>query len=91
MPRRVLNGFVVSDKEDKTIHVKVERYVSHPLYKKRIRRHKKYAVHDPSNDFKVGDFVSIVESRPISKTKKWTVLKDKVSSCGEKKACEVSR
>lgn len=77
MPRRVLKGIVVSDKEDKTVHVKVERYVAHPLYKKRIRLHKKYAVHDPLNSCNIGDVVSIVESRPISKTKKWIIQDSK--------------
>lgn len=92
MPRRVLSGFVVSDKEDKTIHVRVERYIAHPVYKKRVRRHKKYAVHDPLNHFKVGDFVSIVESKPISKTKKWMVFNGSGStSCDSKKDCGVSK
>jgi small subunit ribosomal protein S17 len=73
MPRRILKGVVVSDKCDKTIIVKVERNVLHPVYKKYIKRHARYAAHDPSNNFKVGDLVSIVESPPVSKTKKWVV------------------
>ncbi len=73
MPRRVLKGVVVSDKSDKTVIVRVERSLAHPLYKKIIRRHKKYAAHDPENVCKIGDNVSIIESRPISKTKKWLV------------------
>ena len=73
MSKRVLTGVVVSDKNDKTVLVQVERYVAHPLYKKKIRRHKKYAAHDEQNHFKIGDTVSIVESRPISKTKSWIV------------------
>jgi len=74
MPRRVLQGVVVSDKTDKTVTVKVERRVMHPLYKKFIRRSKKYACHDEDNTHKVGDVVSIRECRPISKRKRWEVL-----------------
>ncbi len=74
MPRRVLQGVVVSDKMDKTIVVEVERRVMHPLYKKFIRRTKKYAAHDESNDTKVGDIVRIRECRPISKRKRWEVV-----------------
>lgn len=74
MPRRIMQGVVVSDKMDKTITVKVERKVMHPLYKKFIRRSKKYAAHDENNTFKTGDVVSIRECRPISKNKCWEVL-----------------
>lgn len=74
MPRRVLQGVVVSDKCDKTIIVRVERNVLHPVYKKYIKRHRRYAAHDPENNCKIGDNVSIVESPPISKTKKWVVM-----------------
>ena len=74
MPRRVMQGVVVSDKMDKTITVKVERKVMHPLYKKFIRRSKKYAAHDEKNAFKNGDAVSIRECRPLSKNKRWEVL-----------------
>jgi small subunit ribosomal protein S17 len=74
MPRRILHGVVVSDKSDKTIIVKVERRVMHPVYKKFIRRSKKYAAHDEANQYKIGDSVSIRECRPISKTKKWEVI-----------------
>ncbi|MFO1056855.1 MAG: 30S ribosomal protein S17 [Dongiaceae bacterium] len=74
MPRRILTGVVVSDKSDKTIIVKVERRVMHPVYKKFIRRSKKYAAHDEANHYKIGDSVSIRECRPISKTKKWEVI-----------------
>ncbi len=74
MPRRVLQGTVVSDANEKTVTVRVERRVSHPVYKKTIRRSKKYAAHDEKNQFKVGDKVQIVESAPISKTKCWTVV-----------------
>ncbi len=74
MPKRVLQGVVVSSKADKTITVKVERRFKHPMYKKIIKVSKKYATHDPKNAYKDGDRVSIIESRPISKTKSWTVL-----------------
>lgn len=74
MPRRVLQGTVVSDANEKTVTVRVERRVSHPVYKKTIRRSKKYAAHDEKNQFKVGDKVQIIESAPISKTKCWTVV-----------------
>ncbi|MEZ5690583.1 MAG: 30S ribosomal protein S17 [Rickettsiales bacterium] len=74
MPRRVLQGVVVSDKAEKTVTVLVERRVSHPLYKKTIRRSKKYAAHDEKNQFKIGDKVQIEESVPVSKTKSWRVV-----------------
>ncbi len=74
MPRRVLQGEVVSDKNDKTVIVLVERRVMHPLYKKFIRRSKRYAAHDEDNRFKVGDMVRIRECRPLSRTKRWEVL-----------------
>ncbi|MCH7550710.1 MAG: 30S ribosomal protein S17 [Proteobacteria bacterium] len=74
MPRRVMQGIVVSDKMDKTVTVKVERRVMHSLYKKFIRRSKKYSAHDENNACKVGDVVSIRECRPISKNKRWEVL-----------------
>ncbi|MSP05296.1 MAG: 30S ribosomal protein S17 [Acetobacteraceae bacterium] len=74
MPRRVLAGRVTSDKMDKTITVLVERRVMHPLYKKFIRRSKKYAAHDEENICKEGDVVRIEECRPISKRKTWQVI-----------------
>ena len=74
MPRRVMQGTVVSDKPDKTVIVRVDRRVMHPLYKKYIRSSKKYAAHDEANSFKVGDIVKIRECRPISKRKSWEVL-----------------
>jgi small subunit ribosomal protein S17 len=74
MPKRILQGTVVSDKGDKTVIVLVERRLKHPLYKKTIRRSKRYAAHDEANTYKVGDEVRIVECRPLSKTKTWTVL-----------------
>ncbi|MDR0942137.1 MAG: 30S ribosomal protein S17 [Holosporales bacterium] len=73
MPRRILQGVVISDKCDKTITVMVEQHFMHPKYKKYVRRHKKYAAHDEANSYKIGDSVKIMESRPISKTKKWVV------------------
>ncbi len=76
MPRRVLQGKVVSDAPDKTIVVLVERRVMHPLYKKFVRKSKKYHAHDENNAFKVGDLVRIQECRPISKLKSWEVVAD---------------
>ncbi|MGN7611624.1 30S ribosomal protein S17 [Magnetococcales bacterium HHB-1] len=74
MARRILQGVVVSDKMDKTVVVKVERRVRHPLYGKIIRRSKKYKAHDEENAFKIGDFVQMEESRPISRHKRWRVI-----------------
>jgi small subunit ribosomal protein S17 len=74
MPRRVIQGIVVSDKMDKTVIVEVERLVMHSLYKKFIRRSKKYSAHDENNASKVGEVVSIRECKPISKNKRWEVL-----------------
>jgi small subunit ribosomal protein S17 len=74
MPRRVLRGMVVGDKADKTIVVQVDRRVKHPLYKKYISRSKRYAAHDETNRYKVGDPVRIRECRPISKRKRWEVV-----------------
>jgi small subunit ribosomal protein S17 len=74
MPKRVLLGTVVSDKNDKTVVVKVERRFTHPLFKKTVRRTKNYHAHDENNDFKVGEQVWIEECAPISRHKKWVVL-----------------
>ena len=74
MPKRILQGTVVSDKGAKTVIVNVERRIKHPLYKKTIRRSKKYAAHDENNAYKAGDVVRIIECRPMSKTKTWEVL-----------------
>jgi small subunit ribosomal protein S17 len=74
MPRRILQGTVVSDKNAKTITVLVERRVMHPVYKKFITRSKKYAAHDEANLFKIGDKVRIRECRPISKSKTWEAI-----------------
>ncbi len=74
MPKRVLQGTVVSSKNNKTVVVEVERRYTHPLLKKTVRRTKKYHAHDENNVFKAGDIVSIQESAPISKLKRWVVL-----------------
>ena len=74
MPKRVLIGTVVSDKGDKTVTVRVDRRVKHPLYGKIIQRSKKYHAHDADNAFRVGEQVRIEECKPISKQKTWTVI-----------------
>ena len=76
MPKRILQGVVVSDKQDKTVVVSVERQVMHPVYKKIVKKSKKFAAHDENNQCKIGDRVSIQECRPISKNKSWTVISD---------------
>ncbi len=76
MPRRILQGIVTSDAMDKTVTVKVERRVMHPIYKKFIVRSKKYLAHDEQNRSKVGDNVRIRECRPISKRKCWEIVGD---------------
>ena len=81
MPKRILIGTVTSDKTDKTVTVLVERKVKHPLYGKIIRRSKKYHAHDEKNEFAMGDTVRIEETKPISKTKTWTVI-DRVIAGG---------
>ena len=79
MPKRTLQGVVVGDKQDKTVVVRVERRFTHPAMKKTVRSSKKYYAHDENNEFKVGDTVWIEEHRPISKLKRWAVVR------GEKK------
>ena len=74
MPKRLLSGTVVSSNSNKTIVVKVSRRVKHKMYRKIITRSKNYHAHDENNQFKVGDKVSIMESKPISKLKTWTVI-----------------
>lgn len=74
MPKRVLYGVVVSDKNDKTIVVEVERRYTHPLFKKTVRRTKKYQAHDENNTYKIGDRVEIQEAAPISKRKRWVAV-----------------
>lgn len=71
--QQVLQGIVVSDKMDKTVTVKVERTVMHSLYLRYMKRNKKYAAHDETNDCKVGDKVLITSCRPLSKNKRWRV------------------
>ncbi len=74
MPKRILQGTVVSNANDKTVTVNVERRFTHPLLKKTVRRTKKYRAHDESNQYQVGDTVQIEECAPISKNKRWTVV-----------------
>ncbi|ADZ70175.1 30S ribosomal protein S17 [Polymorphum gilvum] len=74
MPKRILQGTVVSNANDKTVTVKVERRFTHPLLKKTVRRSKKYRAHDEANKYQVGDTVLIEECAPISKSKRWTVV-----------------
>ena len=74
MPKRILQGTVVSHACDKTVVVRVERRVMHPVYKKYVSRSKKYAAHDEDNRYRTGDTVRIEESRPISKRKSWMVI-----------------
>ena len=76
MPKKILTGVVISDKPNKTITVMVERKYSHPLLKKVIKVKKKYNVHDENNKYKNGDKVSIIESRPFSKNKKFQVMEN---------------
>jgi len=82
MPKRILQGVVVSDKGDKTVVVKVERRLMHPLYKKFISKSKKFAAHDAENRFKIGDRVRIEECPPISKSKSYTVIYDDAEVAG---------
>ncbi|MHB2265301.1 30S ribosomal protein S17 [Aliihoeflea sp. PC F10.4] len=76
MPKRIMQGTVVSDKNDKTVVVKIERRFTHPVMKKTVRQTKRYKAHDENNTAKVGDFVFIQESAPISKDKKWVVIEN---------------
>ena len=84
--RKVRRGIVVSDKMQKTVTVKVERQILHPMYKKFIKRSKTFFVHDEENSARVGDFVQIVETRPLSKNKRWrieSIITRSVESTGE--------
>ena len=76
MPKKILTGVVVSDKPDKTITVLIERKYSHPILKKIVKVRKKYNAHDENNRFKTGDKVSIIESKPFSKNKKFQVMEN---------------
>jgi len=78
MPKRILSGKVISSNSNKTVVVEVSRKVKHKLYKKIIKRSKKYHAHDENNKFKIGDVVKIIESRPISKIKSWVVMEQPV-------------
>ncbi len=78
MPKRILQGVIVSDKSDKTVIVLVERRIAHPVYGKIVRVNKKYAAHDEKNAHKIGDAVKIRECRPLSKTKHWEVIEEEV-------------
>jgi small subunit ribosomal protein S17 len=80
MPKRVLQGVVVSDKNDKTVVVKVERRFTHPLLKKTVRRSKNYHAHDEGNAAKIGDVVWIEEGRPMSKLKRWFLTTEAAAS-----------
>lgn len=80
MPKRILQGVVVSDKQEKTIVVKVERRFTHPLLKKTVRRTKNYHAHDEDNHCKVGDTVVIEETRPLSRLKRWAVVETGVKA-----------
>jgi len=77
MSKKILDGIVISDKGDKSITVVVERKYQHPVLQKVVKTKKKYRVHDENNIFKTGDKVSIIESRPLSKTKKFKVIEQK--------------
>ncbi len=84
--RKVRQGVVVSDKMDRTVTVQVERLVRHPMYKKYIRQRKKYKAHDPANECRTGDLVSITETKPLSRDKRWrvrAVLKSETSGAGQ--------
>ncbi|MEO3385990.1 30S ribosomal protein S17 [Mesorhizobium sp. CAU 1741] len=76
MPKRIMQGTVVSDKNDKTVVVKIERRFTHPVMKKTVRQTKRYKAHDENNTCKVGDFVFIQESAPISREKRWVVIQN---------------
>ena len=82
MPKRILQGVVVSDKQEKTVVVKVERRFTHPLFKKTVRRSKNYHAHDETKAYKVGDQVSIEETKPISRLKRWIVIGQPASAQG---------
>ncbi len=80
MPKRILQGVVVSDKNDKTVVVRVERRFAHPLMKKTVRRTKRYQAHDENNQFKVGDMVRIIECAPVSRNKRWAVVTEQAAA-----------
>lgn len=84
MPKRIMQGTVVSDKNDKTVVVKVERRFTHPVMKKVVRQSKRYKAHDENNSAKVGDIVFIEESAPISKDKRWVVVQNQTQELAAK-------
>jgi small subunit ribosomal protein S17 len=90
MSKRVLQGVVVSDACDKTVIVRVERRVMHPVYKKFVTSSKKYAAHDENNSYRTGDTVRIEESRPISKRKCWIVLGGPADAAPERRSAEAA-
>jgi small subunit ribosomal protein S17 len=83
MPKRILQGVVVSDKNDKTVVVQVERRLTHPVLKKTVRRTKKYHAHDEQNKYREGDVVRIQEAPPVSKNKRWVVLDQSSAEAGK--------
>ena len=89
MPKRILQGVVVSDKQEKTVVVKVERRFTHPLLKKTVRRSKNYHAHDEQNVCRTGDVVRIGETRPLSKTKCWEVVE--IMTQGQEEILETYR
>ena len=91
MPRRVLEGTVVSDKMDKTVTVLVERRFMHPVYKKYVKRSSKFAAHDEANSKKVGDSVQIIECAPISKRKSWTLVEAGDAPAAKGKAADTKK
>lgn len=74
MPKKVYTGKIISDKMDKTVVVAVTRLTQHPVYKKTVKKIAKFKAHDPENTCKIGDLVSIIESRPLSKDKRWKII-----------------
>ena len=90
MPKRILQGVVVSDKQEKTLVVKVERRFTHPLLKKTVRKSKNYHAHAETKSHKVGDTVSIEETKPISKLKRWIVLDAAAKAGGDFPSGEIN-
>ena len=82
MPKRILQGVVVSDKQEKTLVVKVERRFTHPVMKKTVRRTKKFYAHDETNEYHAGDIVWIEERRPLSRLKRWEVVRSEKRKAG---------
>ena len=84
MPKRIMQGTVVSDKNDKTVVVRIERRFTHPVMKKTVRQSKRYKAHDENNSAKVGDFVFIEEAAPISRDKRWVVIRNQTQELAAK-------